>query len=476
TADGTAAAGSDYEAASGTLTFAPGETSKGITVVVNGDTAVEPDETFTVNLSDPTNATISDAQGTGTITNDDAHGTLQFSAATYSVNEGDGTATITVTRTGGSSGAVAVQYGTVAGGTATADSDHQIATGTVSFADGETASKSFTVTVIDDSTYEGDETVNLALSDPAGGATLGSQSTAVLTIVDNDPQPSLSINDVTVFEPTLGIANAAFTVTLEDPPLDQNVTVNYATANGTATAGSDYQSASGTLTFNPGETTKTITVVVNSDQTTEPDETFAVNLTNPTNAAIADSQGVGTIAAPLAMQTVFTLNALDSGWYNGFGNYNDNPDIPDNDNYLCGRVSSTEFRNFFVFDLSNVKGTVRNATLRVLNPDLGYRSLDSSETYTIYDVSTAVSVLRTPATGRTDIFDDLGSGTTFGSVVIDKPASGASVIVSASLNGAALAALNSDRSLFALGGALTTVAGPNEFVFAGTGNLVIPDS
>jgi len=73
------------------------------------------------------------------------------------------------------------------------------------------------------------------------------------------------------------------------------VTVNYATADGTATAGSDYQSMSGTLTFAPGETSKTITVQVIGDRLAEPNETFTVNLRNPTNANIGNGQGVGTI-------------------------------------------------------------------------------------------------------------------------------------------------------------------------------------
>ena len=75
----------------------------------------------------------------------------------------------------------------------------------------------------------------------------------------------------------------------------QAVTVHYATADGTATAGSDYQAASGTLTFAAGQTSQTITVLVNGDRLAEPTETFFVNLSDPTNAFIADGQGVGTI-------------------------------------------------------------------------------------------------------------------------------------------------------------------------------------
>jgi hypothetical protein len=106
--------------------------------------------------------------------------------------------------------------------------------------------------------------------------------------------PQLRIGDVTVVEGNAGTLAATFTVTLNNG-LVQPITVAYATGNGTATAGSDYQAASGTLTFAPGETTKTITVPIIGDQLPEPNETYVVNLSGPTNATIADGQGVGTI-------------------------------------------------------------------------------------------------------------------------------------------------------------------------------------
>lgn len=108
------------------------------------------------------------------------------------------------------------------------------------------------------------------------------------------PAPSLRIGDVTVTEGNTGTRTATFTVTVSVS--SQTVTVAYATGNGRATAGSDYQAASGTLTFAPGETTKIITVLVIGDRLPEPSETFVVNLSSPTNATIADGQGVGMIA------------------------------------------------------------------------------------------------------------------------------------------------------------------------------------
>jgi subtilisin-like proprotein convertase family protein len=118
-------------------------------------------------------------------------GTVQFSSATYSVNENGGTATITVTRTGGTS-AFSVNYAT-SNGTATAGLDYTAASGTLNFADGET-SKTFNVSIIDDTLAEPNETVNLALSGPTNGATIGTPGTAVLTIVDNDGICTYQVN------------------------------------------------------------------------------------------------------------------------------------------------------------------------------------------------------------------------------------------------------------------------------------------
>jgi len=106
--------------------------------------------------------------------------------------------------------------------------------------------------------------------------------------------PEVVVTDVSVMEGNSGFTAAIFTVTLSRASADP-VTVNYATADGSATAGSDYQAASGTLTFAPGETSKTITVLVNGDRLGEPNETFAVNLSGAINATIADGQGLGTI-------------------------------------------------------------------------------------------------------------------------------------------------------------------------------------
>lgn len=178
TADGTALAGSDYETASGKLTFAPGETSKTIRVSVSGDRLGEPDETFVVQLHGAKNAKVADGMG-------------------------------------------------------------------------------------------------------------------VVTIADDEPR--LTISDGVVTEGNSGTTLMTFTVTLSAAQ-GEGVTVNYATADGTAIAGEDYLAAFDTLTFAPGETTRTFTVEVLADATREPDETLFVNLSGASsNAFVADGQGRGTI-------------------------------------------------------------------------------------------------------------------------------------------------------------------------------------
>lgn len=161
---------------------------------------------------------------------------------------------------------------------------------------------------------------------------------------------------------------------------------------------------------------------------------------------------------------VITLNAVDSGWYNG-GIHGSG-----NDNYFVGEIGS-EYRNFFVFDLSSVGENILTAELRLYNPVNGYSSPDATETYDLYDVTTAVGTLTADngAGNGSAVFADLGTGTQFGSRVV----SGAdnNTLVSILLNGSAVSNLNAASSLWAIGGRLSTVTpgGSNEFFTGFTG-------
>jgi hypothetical protein len=147
-----------------------------------------------------------------------------------------------------------------------------------------------TVLVNGDTDIEPDDTFTFFVQE--GGFTIGQ----VLGTIANDDfvLPELSIGDVSVNEGTGGSTNAVFTVTLSAPS-DDLVTVQYATASGSATDGVDYTSASGTASITAGATSTTIVVAVNGDNVFEPTETFFVDLTNPTFATIVDPQGLGTI-------------------------------------------------------------------------------------------------------------------------------------------------------------------------------------
>jgi Calx-beta domain/FG-GAP-like repeat/FG-GAP repeat len=288
TADGSATAGSDYRAASGTLTFAPGETSKTITVLVNGDRLGEPNETFFVNLSSPTNAVIADGQGQGTIVDDEPYLSITPSVSRSEGNTGPTPFSFPITLSSAYDAPVTVDWATAAG-SATDGSDYQAASGTLIFAPNETT-KTITILVNGDRLPEPTETFFVNLSGATSAVIIRGNS--VGTIFDDEPR--VSINDVTVTEGHTGTRPGTFTVSLSGP-YDVPVMIGYATANGTATADGDYQAASGTLTFAPGETSKTIAVLVNGDRLGEPDETFFVNLSNLNYGFILDAQGWGTI-------------------------------------------------------------------------------------------------------------------------------------------------------------------------------------
>lgn len=289
TADGTATAPADYTSTSGTLTLAPGQTTAVVFVPVNGDTINEANETFVVNLSNPANASLANAQGTGSILNDDALPLLSINdVSRLEGNSGNTAFVFTVALSVVSGQTVMVDYAS-APGTATSPSDFAATQGTLTFAPG-TLTQSITVLAVADTLDEPNETFFVNLSG-AVNVTLGDNQGQGLIQNDDSALPGLSVSDGTVNESSAALL---FTVTLS-PASAQPVTVAYATADGTATAGLDYSATSGTLTFSAGQTSKTISVVVLTDTLDENNETLLLDLTNATNASLVDSQGLGTI-------------------------------------------------------------------------------------------------------------------------------------------------------------------------------------
>ena len=169
------------------------------------------------------------------------------------------------------------------------------------------------MTVNGDSVFEPDETFAVNLTSPVNATIADAQG---LGTIGNDDNPGLSIGDVAIVEPESGTRTATFVVTLS-PASAGTVTVDYQTASDTATAGSDYETASGPLTFAPGTSTQPVAVTINADSDTESPETFFLNLSNANGAPIARSQAVGRIFDPGSFFTLVPCRVLDTRNPNG---------------------------------------------------------------------------------------------------------------------------------------------------------------
>ncbi len=295
TSNATATAGSDYVAASGTLTFSGGVSTRTINVTVNSDTADENDETFNLALSSASGGTtITRGTAITTITDDDPPPTISISDVSVTEgNSGTINAGFTVSLSAVSGKAITV-LATTSNGTAIAPGDYTALTNQLVTIPVGSSSVTLNVPIVGDTTDENDETFNVTLTAPTN-ATIN-DGLGIGTILDDDPLPTISINDASVVEGNSGTTSAVFNVSLSAASA-KTITVLASTADGTATAPSDYTAISNLLvTFNPGQTSQTVTVLINGDTTAEANETYTVNLSSPSNATIAGSVGSGTIA------------------------------------------------------------------------------------------------------------------------------------------------------------------------------------
>lgn len=297
TVAGTAVVG-DFAQSSGTLVFNPGETSKTLSVAVAGDVVDEADENFFLDLSSPTGVVIVDGRGTGLIIDNDTAsgggggggGGGTFPTASVSdaaATEGDSGTTsmlFTVTLSSTASSTVEVDYETISG-SARIGQDFTASTGTLVFAPGETV-KQFSVPIIGDLADEGDENFEVFLS-RVSGATFG-DSDAIGTIQDNDALPTLSVADVEVVEGDSGLSTVNLVLQLSAPS-GGFVSVDVMTADGTAEfSDGDYHSIEGNIVFDPGVTSRTVSLTVVGDTTIEPDEYFTAVLSNLQGATSSD--------------------------------------------------------------------------------------------------------------------------------------------------------------------------------------------
>jgi hypothetical protein len=291
TADDTASAG-DYTATSGTLTIPAGNLTGTISALIQGDTTVESDKTFFVNLSNPTGATIADDQATGTIINDDSTSISIDNVSMAEGNSGTANMSFTVSLSNLSATSVQVTYAT-ANGSAAAGSDYTTTSGVLTIP-ALSSSATISVPVKGDTTVEPNETFFVNLSSPTGATIADGQATGTITNEDVPPPPNILIDDPSVTEGDSGTRIISFTVSLSAAS-SSVVQVNYATADDSAAAPSDYVAKSGTLTFPIGTTAQIIAVQVIGDTAVEGNEFFFINLSNSAGATIADSQGAGTI-------------------------------------------------------------------------------------------------------------------------------------------------------------------------------------
>ncbi len=246
TQDGTAKAGADYTRTLGTLVFAPGETLRHIWVPVARDDVVEEDEGLVVKLSAPEHAVVLDAEGDVTIMDDPIEVSIHDGTETESSEE----LVMAVRLNYGSTKVVSAQFA-VTGGTATSDVDYEATQGLVVFETGSTEAQ-VRIPLIDDDVQEGDETVEVTLSNPTN-AQIG-QAVATGTIVDDETAPGVQVRAIAVLQ-----TEVVFAVGLL-APVAERLTGRYRTVDGTAWAGEDYERMEGVLEFGPGETRKEVRV------------------------------------------------------------------------------------------------------------------------------------------------------------------------------------------------------------------------
>ncbi|MEC4983364.1 MAG: Calx-beta domain-containing protein [Oscillatoria sp. PMC 1068.18] len=336
-AGGSATPGADFNNSlfPQTVTFAAGETTASLTVDIVDDSIVEATETVAFSVTGVNNATIG-AQATATLSifDDDSQTgqpSIQFSQASYTVAEGDGTVNVvTLTRSGGDLNTTSQVALSVTGGTATGGGvDYSILTNsTVSFAAGET-SKTVTVNVVDDNLVENTETVNFSVT-ALNNADIGTRSSATLSILDNDgvgEAPTIEFSASSYLVNENAGNSQVVTLTRTGGEIDEASTVRVSITGGTATAGQDY-TATGfpqTVSFAAGETTKTLTVPIIDDNIDEPVETVNFSVTGVENAAIG-TQSTATLSIqdndPTQTQTVNITN--DDGIFSLGGDSTDN--------------------------------------------------------------------------------------------------------------------------------------------------------
>ena len=409
TVNNTAIAGSDFVDQIGQIVFAPGVQTQTITVPIIGDTVVEANETFFVQLSEPSNGVITTAQATGTITNDDQEIIVlpNISIGDVSISEGNSgqkNANFKVTLDKVSEKAVTVQYTTV-DNTAKAGKDFVKKTGQITFNPG-VKTQTISVPIIGDTVFEPNEKFTVKLSQVSNGKI--TKVNGIGTITNDDKKvvvlPNISIQDVRITEGNSGRKNANFKVTL-DKVSNQTVTVQYTTVDDTAKASQDFVKKTGKLTFKPGVKSQTIAVPIIGDTRLEPNEKFSVRLSQPSNSKITKANGIGTITNDDRGDVTPSIPLTDKEPDNNtisnklptFSNLSEKPiEVLGKIGVLAGSQRDQNDYYRLILDQSEndlfvmLDGLQRDANIEILDRDGSTKLLSSTETDKTVDTISAI--------------------------------------------------------------------------------------
>jgi hypothetical protein len=289
TSNGTALAGSDYQSTTGTITIPAGDLRYDLPIAVFADKDIEPDETFTVRLSDPVGIAFTRSVGTATIVNDDVPAP-RFELSPVRATEGDESfryANFQLRLATASTSIVRATVQTNGRGTAEPGRDYEPLAESVTFMPGITEAD-VRIKIFGDTEVEDDERIEVTVIEDGAVRITGS-----LYILDDDRNVTMSVADVAVREADTGAVQASFEITLSKPTIDI-VRVRYQTVAGTA-AQTDFVAASGEVQFAPGVTSRVVVVNVRPDELRENAETFTLELSSPVAATIADGVAVCTI-------------------------------------------------------------------------------------------------------------------------------------------------------------------------------------
>ncbi len=286
---GTAEDGSDFYGGSGQLFINGGSTYTTLGVTIIDDTKFEGNETFTVTISSPSGAPVTNGTCTVTIVSDDPQAKAGFASATKSANESEESVILPVTLDIACDTAVTLHYAT-ANGSALAGSDYTATSGDIEIPIGEKVG-SISIPLLNDPAYEGSETFTVTLSSPQNAAL--ATSTITVTITDDESAPTVGFEFTTASMSESG-ASVSLAVKLS-VPCQSPMTVQYTTANATATAGSDYTLKSGTLAFDSGVTKADLHIFLLGDTIYEGSETFTVNLSSPSLGSLGSASATVTL-------------------------------------------------------------------------------------------------------------------------------------------------------------------------------------